>query len=158
MSLSERLRQRRTTLGYTLPQFAVVLGLSAEILHRLEHGTWTYVVPLALRRRLAEVLGCAVEDLGLAEVRRRKEGGTLVPVATETLGGCLTALRSARGLTQQALADRMHVCATSICRWERDHVRPGPRSQARLARALQCRIDDFMPSPPAAVGGRQEEL
>ena len=41
-----------------------------------------------------------------------------------TLGSFLAALRKAKGLTQQQLADLLHVSNKAVSRWERDECAP----------------------------------
>jgi transcriptional regulator with XRE-family HTH domain len=66
----------------------------------------------------------------------------------ETFGERLRALREARGLSQQRLADRAGLSGKSFL-WELESGRflPGWAVACRLAKALGCKLDDFLPQP-----------
>jgi transcriptional regulator with XRE-family HTH domain len=147
MNLAHCLRRRRAELGYTQVEFGHLLGLPGERISALEAGTWRYTLPAPVQGRLARLLGCPVAALGSVHRPRRGPRGPRVPerlVHTgATLGASLTSRRCALGLTQEALATRLRVHHTSICRWEAGRVRPRRAMLRRLARALECHVEDF---------------
>lgn len=55
----------------------------------------------------------------------------------------ITRLRLAKGLTQSQLAEAVGCYAKDICRWERGEHRPSAESAIKLARALDCKIEDL---------------
>jgi DNA-binding XRE family transcriptional regulator len=65
-SLGDRVRQHRASLGYTQSAYGSMLGITGDYVSGLEHGTWPSRPSRALQERLAEVLGCAIADLGLS--------------------------------------------------------------------------------------------
>jgi transcriptional regulator with XRE-family HTH domain len=54
-------------------------------------------------------------------------------------------VREARGLTQQTLAEMLHVSRPQVARWETDVNLPPPRVVGRIAQALRCRPRDLFP-------------
>lgn len=67
MPLGERLRVKRESLGYTQCAFGNLLGITGDHVGGLERGTWPSPPSSALQQRLAEVLGCSVQALGVPE-------------------------------------------------------------------------------------------
>lgn len=53
-------------------------------------------------------------------------------------------MREAMGLTQAELASRVGVTQTAIARYESGVRLPGIQIAARIAQALNCKIDDLM--------------
>ena len=63
------------------------------------------------------------------------------PVPLERLGDLLVALRKERGLTQQALGDRLGILPEAVARNERDRYRgTGLERLVRVAKALEVQI------------------
>jgi transcriptional regulator with XRE-family HTH domain len=143
MSLADRLRERRTALGYTQVQFGYLVGLPGERIGLLERGEWRYALSVPVQQRLAQILGCPVRALGLPAGRQPPPARRRAARAAQTLGARLTQRRCQLGLTQAALAARLRVHSTAICRWERDRVRPSAQMRTRLAQVLACRADTF---------------
>lgn len=52
-------------------------------------------------------------------------------------------LRLAKGLTQEQLAKEVGCLRGDIGRWERGERRPNTGSALKLARALNCKIEDL---------------
>lgn len=55
----------------------------------------------------------------------------------------ITSLRLAKGMTQQQLAEAVGCLRGDISRWERGERRPSIGSAIKLARALDCKIEDL---------------
>ena len=55
--------------------------------------------------------------------------------------------RAASGMTQEELAGRVKVTRQSIISIERGRYRPGVALALRLARALECRVEDLFELP-----------
>ena len=62
-------------------------------------------------------------------------------------GERLSALRKERGLTQQALADRVDLHVTLIRRYEGGKTQPGFEALRRIALALSVSADDLLFDP-----------
>lgn len=58
-----------------------------------------------------------------------------------TPGGRIRVLREAAGLTQSALAAKVHVTQPAVAQWEANVTVPGRQSQALLADALRTTRD-----------------
>lgn len=56
----------------------------------------------------------------------------------------ITSLRLAKGMTQQQLAEAVGCLRGDISRWERGSRRPNTGSAIKLARALDCKIEDLL--------------
>jgi transcriptional regulator with XRE-family HTH domain len=149
MSLADRLRQRRTALGYTQVQFGALVGLPGDWISLLERGQWRRPLSSRMQQRLAQALGCPVRALGL--LAGRPCPLPLPPTAQDrqSVGARLAQRRCALGLTQTALAARLPVHPSVICRWEQGRVRPSPQMRTRLAQVLACRADTFVDHPSA---------
>lgn len=55
----------------------------------------------------------------------------------------ITNLRLAKGWTQARLADEVGCLRKDVSRWERGERRPSIGSAIKLARALDCKIEDL---------------
>lgn len=66
---------------------------------------------------------------------------------TPSIGHRLRALRDARHLTQRDVALRADIPETYVSRYERDQSAPSTAILVRLARALECRLDDIAGEP-----------
>lgn len=59
--------------------------------------------------------------------------------------------RTTAGLTQEQLAERVHVRQSTVSKWEMGDHAPGDEEKMRLAEALDCSLDalfawpDFIP-------------
>lgn len=53
-------------------------------------------------------------------------------------------MRLAKGLTQNQLAEAVGCLRGDISRWERGSRRPNTGSAIKLARALDCKIEDLL--------------
>lgn len=58
-----------------------------------------------------------------------------------TTGEKIAALRNEKGLTQEALAERLSVSRQSVSRWEMDAAFPETEKLIKLSRILECSID-----------------
>ena len=56
----------------------------------------------------------------------------------------ITSLRLAKEMTQQQLAEAVGCLRGDISRWERGSRRPNTGSAIKLARALDCKIEDLL--------------
>lgn len=56
----------------------------------------------------------------------------------------ITSLRLAKGWTQEQLAAEVGCLRGDISRWERGVRRPNTGSAIKLARALDCKIEDLL--------------
>lgn len=56
----------------------------------------------------------------------------------------ITRLRLAKGWTQARLAEEVGCLRGDISRWERGSRRPNTGSAIKLARALDCKIEDLL--------------
>jgi transcriptional regulator with XRE-family HTH domain len=137
MSLGTELRQRRHALGYTRAQFGTLLGVSDELVARLETDRYPYVLRPAVRRRVETMLGCVLPPRPAKKPRR------IPPRDLTRLGARIAQRRRALGLSQQALGERARMHMTAICRLERDRARPSAQLLARLALALECSVEEL---------------
>ncbi len=55
----------------------------------------------------------------------------------------ITQLRMAKGWTQAQLAEEVGCLRKDVSRWERGERRPNIGSAIKLARALDCKIEDL---------------
>lgn len=73
------------------------------------------------------------------------------PINTGFRGPVLRELRESRGWTQEQLAVRVRAFPTMVGKWERDEVKPGASSVAKLARALEVPAQTFSGDDPASL-------
>ena len=59
----------------------------------------------------------------------------------------LKTIRSSQGLTQDALAEKLHVTRQTISSWERGRSEPGLETLGLLAEALGSRVEDLIYGP-----------
>lgn len=64
------------------------------------------------------------------------------------IGGTISALRKARGLTQEQLAQRLGVSAPAVSKWETDNSYPDITLLCPLARALDTTVDTLLQFHP----------
>lgn len=67
----------------------------------------------------------------------------------------LSELRKSRGLTQQALADKLGVRQTSVAMWEKGKALPRTQKLVELANILDVDIKTLLQS--MSVGGANDE-
>lgn len=67
----------------------------------------------------------------------------------DTLGQRLTRLRTARGLTQAALAHRLGTTQTVVSEYELDHLRMHAQRVRAIAEILHVSTDELLGLPPA---------
>ncbi len=58
-----------------------------------------------------------------------------------TTGEKIAALGKEKGITQEALAERLRVARQSVSRWEMDAAFPETEKLMKLSRILECSID-----------------
>lgn len=63
-----------------------------------------------------------------------------------TTGEKIAALRKEKGITQEAMAERLRVSRQSVSRWEMDAAFPETEKLIRLSRLLECSIDFLLNS------------
>ncbi|WNX85761.1 helix-turn-helix transcriptional regulator [Agathobaculum sp. NTUH-O15-33] len=51
--------------------------------------------------------------------------------------------RESLGVTQQAMADKLGVDRSTVCKWEADGTYPRPKFLPAIANYLNCTIDDL---------------
>lgn len=56
----------------------------------------------------------------------------------------LKRLRLKRGLTQQELADILHVNRTTVTLWENGTNNPRVNMLVKLSKVLRCKVDDLL--------------
>lgn len=76
-------------------------------------------------------------------------------MAQSTLGSYIRSLRIKNGMTQQALAEKIHVTDKAVSKWERDLSYPDIRIFPQLADILGVTVSDLI---RASEGGSSEEL
>lgn len=64
-----------------------------------------------------------------------------------SLGANIAALRTAKGLTQVELSEKINVHPVTLSNWERGKREPAVSDVFRLATALSCEIGDLL-NPP----------
>ena len=69
-----------------------------------------------------------------------------------TLGSFLAALRKAKGLTQQQLADLLHLSNKAVSRWERDECAPDLSLIPVIADLFGVTADELLRGQRAAPG------
>jgi transcriptional regulator with XRE-family HTH domain len=73
------------------------------------------------------------------------------PIYRGFRGDFLREQREQRGWTQEQLAVRVRAFPTMVGKWERDQVKPGASSVAKLARVLEVAPQDFSAEDPATL-------
>jgi len=68
-----------------------------------------------------------------------------------TLGERITALRTARGLSQQDLADQLGLSRQSISKWELDAATPELPKLLKLSEFFHITLDELVKGPPSVV-------
>lgn len=76
---------------------------------------------------------------------------------TTGFGGRLKALREEAGLTQQQLADRLGIAATTITRLENGGRTPSWETVIRIAEALKVSTDSFLPTKKSKKSAPSEK-
>lgn len=56
----------------------------------------------------------------------------------------LKKLRLKRGLTQEELADILHVNRTTVTHWENGTNKPRANMLVKLSKVLRCKVDDLL--------------
>lgn len=79
------------------------------------------------------------------------DGMTRQNKATANIGARLRELRKARGLSQEAVADRLGTKQTYVSRWERGDVRPTYEYLVRLADIYDTSLDHIVRDAVTAV-------
>lgn len=115
-----------------------LLDVSGESVRRWENGS-SRPSPAAVAR-LVDLLRLDEADLERAVVKR----------APATLGDRLRRARSAAGLTQAEVAERVGVAQETYAGWERNRSRPAAGQVRPLARALQVDRQDLAVAVDAA--------
>lgn len=67
-----------------------------------------------------------------------------------TTGEKISALRRQKGITQEQLAETLHVSRQSVSRWEIDAAFPETEKLIRLSRLFNCSIDFLLNIEPAS--------
>ena len=60
-------------------------------------------------------------------------------------------LRTEKGLSQEALADRLHVTRQAVSRWENGGTVPGPETLKELSRLFDVSINTLLGSPRTLI-------
>ncbi|MBO5256285.1 MAG: helix-turn-helix transcriptional regulator, partial [Clostridia bacterium] len=61
-----------------------------------------------------------------------------------TIGETIRKLRRARDITQEDLAELLHITPQAVSRWETDATMPDVTSLIGLARVFDCSTDDLL--------------
>lgn len=70
------------------------------------------------------------------------------------LGENIRALRKARGLSQQELAERLHVVRQTVSKWEQGLSVPDADMLVRLAECLEVSVEELLGAPkPESTAG-----
>ncbi len=82
---------------------------------------------------------------------------------TKSMGSFISALRRAKGMTQRALAEELHVSDKSISRWERDEGAPDLSVLPALAEVLGVTADELLrgerrTAPPSEAAEERKEV
>ena len=67
-------------------------------------------------------------------------------------------LRQQRGLSQEALAERMEVSRQAVTKWEKGTARPSTEKLLRLSQVLEVPLETLVGTEPAARRGRRNVL
>jgi transcriptional regulator with XRE-family HTH domain len=61
-------------------------------------------------------------------------------------------LRAKKGLSQEALAEKIDTTSATISRWESGECEPSITKLVQLTQILECSLDDLLlnPTPPSA--------
>ena len=70
----------------------------------------------------------------------------------------IRALRQQRGLSQEALAERMEVSRQAVTKWEKGTARPSTEKLLRLSQVLEVPLETLVGTEPAARRGRRNVL
>lgn len=133
----------RIERGLTTKQLAAAVGKSTGTVFGWERGSSRPSdedFP-----KIAEVLGCCVEDIWIAPCQEKQE--------LNAMGK----LRMERGLTRKQLAAAVGKSETAVLEWENGNRRPADEDFPRLAKALGCSVADiWIPPKTASKRTRQQ--
>lgn len=76
----------------------------------------------------------------------------------KTIGSFIAILRKARGMTQQELADQLHVSNKSVSRWERDETSPDLSLIPVIAELFHVSTDELLQGSKIAEPGESRNL
>lgn len=74
----------------------------------------------------------------------RKKGDKKVTVNSEKVGARISALRKARGLTQNELGEKLNISSQAISKWERGEALPDTAILLDLAATLEMSVDGLL--------------
>ena len=113
-AMGERLKELRKASGVTQTALADALGVHPQTVSKWERGVSD--PDISQLGDLAAALGVPLETLlGLPETDRTYAGA----FRAESLGRAVSALRAARGESQERLAAAVNVSPDAVSRWER---------------------------------------
>lgn len=125
-----RLRENRARKGISQAELASRAGITQGYLSDLENGNQNPSLDVLIR--LANVLDCKLDDLVMNEDE-------------DAVGNVkLREIRVEKQLTQKRLADISGVAREVINRIENGKSNPDTMTLIRLAKALDCKLDDLV--------------
>ena len=71
------------------------------------------------------------------------------------IGENIKRLRRQKGITQETLADRMHVSTAAVSKWERDIAFPDTQTIPKLAEILGVSVEELMNAKSAPITGHR---
>lgn len=117
-ALGDQLKRFRETKGWSQAEAAMRIGVSESVVWRWEGGS---------RKPMGRYLARVYQLLG----------GDPRP-GPATVGECLKRHREQAGLTLMAMAKRLRVAQSTLCRWESGEREPAGAYLARAEAMLRC--------------------
>lgn len=137
-AIGERLKDLRKASGVTQTALADALGVHPQTVSKWERGVSE--PDISQLGDLAAALGLSLEALlGLPEAERTYAGA----FRAETLGRAVSALRSARGESQERLAAAVNVSSDAVSRWERGVTCPDIQALQALAAHFSVPVSEL---------------
>lgn len=146
-SIADKIKSRRSQLGYSLAELAELSGVNKSTLQRYESGAIKNI-PLSRLQTLSAALlitpGALLgwEEDDCADFVQAKAGGT----CTNSLSTILKQRRKALGLTLAQIADAMGVTEATVQRWESGNIK-----SVRHERA--AKLSNVLGVPPSVLMG-----
>lgn len=137
-AIGERLKELRKASGVTQTALADALGVHPQTVSKWERDVSE--PDISQLGDLAAALGVPLETLlGLPETDRTYAGA----FRAESLGRAVSALRAARGESQERLAAAVNVSPDAVSRWERGVTCPDVQTLAALAAHFSVPVSEL---------------
>ena len=137
-AIGERLKELRKASGVTQTALADALGVHPQTVSKWERGVSE--PDISQLGDLAAALGVPLETLlGLPEAEQTYTGA----FRAESLGRAVSALRAARGESQERLAAAVNVSPDAVSRWERGVTCPDVQALAALAAHFSVPVSEL---------------